>query len=102
MWKPYLKSIANHAKNALNILDRFHIAQKLSQAVDKVRTQETKQLIKKGKPVTLKHSRWVLLKNPQNLNSEQAVKLKELLNCNLKNIVTTCPLNWPYNQAPIE
>lgn len=86
MWKPYLKSIANHAKQALNILDRFHIAQKLSQAVDKVRTQETRQLIKKGQPVTLKHSRWVLLKNPQNLNPDQKVKLKELLNCNLKTI----------------
>jgi transposase len=29
MWKPFLNLIALRAKTALNILDRFHIAQKL-------------------------------------------------------------------------
>jgi transposase len=36
MWKPFLNLIALRAKNALNILDRFHIAQKLSDAIDDV------------------------------------------------------------------
>ena len=86
MWKPYLKLIAQRAKNALNILDRFHIAQKLSKAIDDVRATETKALIKKGKDVVLKHSRWCLLKNPKNLTDNQKVKLKDLLACNLKTI----------------
>ena len=86
MWKPYLTSIAKHSSNALNILDRFHIAQKLSQAIDKVRAAETRALLKKGMDVVLKHSRWALLKNPENLTDNQKVKLKDLLACNLKTI----------------
>jgi transposase len=86
MWKPYLTTIANRATNALNILDRFHIAQKLSEAIDKVRAEETRVLVKKGKPVVLKHSRWALLKNPENLTTNQKIKLKDLLSCNLKTI----------------
>jgi len=86
MWKPYLKHIALRARNALNILDRFHIAQKLGKAIDKVRADETKELLKKGFEVILKHSRWCLLKNPTNLTDIQKVKLKDLLACNLKTI----------------
>ena len=86
MWKPYLKLIALRAQNALNILDRFHIAQKLGDAIDDVRAAETKELMRKGKLVVLKHSRWCFLKNPQNLTDNQKVKLKELLLCNLKTI----------------
>src|SRR6202165_1147592 len=86
MWKPFLNLIALRAKNALNILDRFHIAQKLSKAIDEVRAAETKALLKKGKEVVLKHSRWCFLKNPENLTDNQKVKLKDLLACNLKTI----------------
>ena len=86
MWKPYLKVINLKAKNALNILDRFHIAQKLSKAIDKVRAVETRDLAAKGKEVILKHSRWCVLKNPENLTDNQKVKLKDLLACNLKTI----------------
>ncbi len=86
MWKPYLKLIALRAGNALNILDRFHIAKKLGEAVDAVRIAETKELIRKGKQVILKYSRWCFLKNPNNLTNNQKVKLKDLLKCNLKTI----------------
>jgi transposase len=86
MWKVYLKAIARRVPNALNILDRFHIAKKLNEAIDQVRRIETAALIKRGKAVVLKHSRWCFLKNPENLNDNQKVKLKELLACNLKTI----------------
>ena len=86
MWKPYLKVIAEKARNALNILDRFHVAQKLGDAVDDVRAMETRALKAKGKDVILKHSRWCFLKNPQNLTDNQKTKLKDLLACNLKTI----------------
>lgn len=86
MWKPYLKLIAEKANNALNILDRFHVAQKLGEAVDDVRAQETRSLKEKGKEVVLKHSRWCFLKNPENLTDNQKIKLKDLLACNLKTI----------------
>ena len=86
MWKPYLTTIADRASNALNILDRFHVSQKLSKAIDEVRASETRSLVAKGKEVVLKHSRWALLKNPENLTDNQKIKLKDLLLCNLKTI----------------
>jgi transposase len=86
MWKPYLKIISERAKNALNILDRFHISQKLGEAIDHVRAAEVKAMLQRGKEVILRKSRYCLLKNPENLSSGQKVKLKELLACNLKSI----------------
>lgn len=86
MWKPYLNAVKKYTSNALNILDRFHVSQKMSKAIDKVRAAETKSLIADGKEVVLKRSRWVLLKNPENLTDKQKVKLNDLLGCNLKTI----------------
>ncbi len=39
MWKPYLNVIAAMLPAALNVLDRFHIAKKLGEAVDEARRQ---------------------------------------------------------------
>lgn len=90
MWKPYLNVIAECAVNALNILDRYHIASKMNKALDEVRAKETRALTAeaktKGAAVVLKHSRWCLLKRPENLTDNQAIKLKDLLACNLRTI----------------
>src|ERR1700686_4499364 len=86
MWKPYLKLIPLRAQYALNILDRFHIANKLGKAINKVHAAETSELRRKGKQVVLKHSRWCFLKNPRNLTDNQKVTLRDLLHCNLKTI----------------
>jgi transposase len=86
MWKPYLRTIAERASSALNILDRFHVSQKLSKAIDEVRASETRLLVSKGKDIILKNSRWALLKNPEKLTDIQKIKLKDLLSCNLKTI----------------
>ena len=48
LWKPYLKVIAKKAKQALHVLDRFHICAHLSQAIDEVRAQEARQLKARG------------------------------------------------------
>lgn len=90
MWKPYLNVIAVHAKNALNILDRYHIASKMNKALDEVRAKETRDLrskaTAKGARVVLKHSRWCFLKRPENLTDPQSIKLKDLLACNLRTV----------------
>jgi transposase len=88
MWKPYLNVIAKYAPNALNILDRYHIAAKMNKALDEVRAKETRALASRararGAKVVLTHSRWCLLKRPENLTDRQSVKLKELLAYNLR------------------
>ena len=40
MWKPYLTVVAEHAQQALNILDRFHIMKHMNEALDKVRIED--------------------------------------------------------------
>jgi transposase len=84
MWKPYLSVIAKKAAQAIHVLDRFHIAMHMNKAIDEVRAQETRELRAKGLSPILTHSRWCLLKRPENLTPNQEIKLSDLLRYNLK------------------
>ena len=86
MWRGYLKVIRKKAAHAVHVLDRFHVMQRLNKAINDVRVAEVKQLEKDGYEPVLSGSRWVLLKRPGNLTQQQAVKLKELLQYNLKSV----------------
>jgi transposase len=84
MWQPYLEVIAEQAKGAIHILDRFHIMAQMNKAIDEVRAGEARRLKADGYEPVLKHSRWCLLKRPENRTHQQTVKLKELLKYNLQ------------------
>ncbi len=84
LWQPYLAVIAARAGQAIHVLDRYHVMAKMNKAIDAVRAAAAKRLKADGYEPVLKHSRWVLLKRPENLTEQQAVKLKELLRYNLK------------------
>lgn len=86
MWKPYLKVIKKKCVNALNILDRFHIAKKFNEAVDEVRREEVKKLKADGEENILENGRFILLKKSSNLTEKQTVKLSKLLKLNLSSI----------------
>lgn len=86
MWKPYLKVIAYKAPKAIHVLDRFHIAQHLGKAIDKVRAQEVRTIKANGNEPVLLKMRWCLLKRKENLSGAQAVKLRTLLKANLKSV----------------
>ena len=86
MWKPYLKVIAKKASGALHVLDRFHIAMHMSQAIDEVRAAEARQTKADGMEPLLKHSRWCLLKRPENRTETQETKLADLLRYNLRTV----------------
>ena len=86
MWKAYLKVIAKKASQAVHVLDRFHIMQKMNKAIDEVRASEARQMKAEGYEEILKHSRWCLLKRPENLTEKQTVKLSELLKYNLRSV----------------
>lgn len=83
MWKAYLNVIAKKTPDALNVLDKFHIMQKLNKALDEIRSEEAKRLKKEGKKTILKHSRWCFLKRKFNLTRSQKGKLNELVDMNL-------------------
>jgi transposase len=70
MLPAYLKVLKQRASGALNILDRFHIAKKFSEALDKVRAEEARQMKADGYEEVLKNSRWSLLKQRSNLTTK--------------------------------
>ena len=59
---------------------------KFGEAIDKVRTEEARQMKADGYEVLLKNSRWCLLKRRENLTKKQTVKLRELLKYNLRSV----------------
>jgi transposase len=81
MWAAYAKLVRDHARNAQILFDRFHIVKHLNEAVDAARRELWRQLTTKER-VTFKGPRWLLLKNPWNLNSGQKERLSTLVRWN--------------------
>lgn len=71
----YQKAIREHLPNAKVVFDRFHVQRLASNALDEVRREELR-----GTPegTDLFRSRFVLLKNPWNLNPRERKKLSEI------------------------
>lgn len=86
MWRPYLEVLAQRAAQAIHVLDRYHLVARLNKAVDEVRAEEARRMKADGFEPVLKHSRWCLLKQPENLTDQQTVKLRELLKYNLRSV----------------
>jgi len=86
MWSNSLKVAAAEAGHAIRILDRFHVMKKFNDKINAVRATEAKALEQDGYEPVLKNSRWTLLKRPENLTDNQTVKLKELLQYNLRSV----------------
>ena len=75
------QSGAGARANAQILFDRFHIVKHLHEAVDAVRRELWRQLTSKER-VTVKGTRWLLLKNPWNLNQDQNERLSTLVRWN--------------------
>lgn len=86
MWRAYLKVVAKKAKQAIHVLDRFHIMSMMSKAIDEVRAGEAKRMKSQGLEPVLKGSRWWFLKRPEHLTAVQAGNLKEVLKYNLRTV----------------
>lgn len=83
MWDPYIDVIKEKAPHAALVFDKFHIVKHLSNAIDKVRREEVRRLKEQGENV-LARTRYIWLKNPENLTPKQEVRLSELQKLNLK------------------
>jgi transposase len=73
-----------HCPNAEVVYDLFHVVAKYGrEVIDRVRVDQANEL-REDKPArrAVKRSRWLLLKNKDNLSEEDAVKLKELMDAN--------------------
>ena len=83
MWKPYLNVIARHVGHALHVLDRFHIAGHLNQAVDQVRRAETGRLQGQPRAQRLKKMRWQLLRRGSRVRGQAKIKLHQIVRSKL-------------------
>lgn len=82
-WRAFRTVVKAYCKNAEICYDHFHLAQHFSKAIDKLRVAELKNAEKNDKKV-YKGTRWLLLKNPENLKEEQKPDLEKLLALNKK------------------
>jgi transposase len=83
MWGPYIDVIKEELPHATLVFDKFHIVHHLLQAVDAVRKEEAHTL-KKTNPELLKRTRYLWLKNPENLTDKQRARLGYLEKLNLR------------------
>ena len=80
MWDPYIASIKANT-NAEIIFDKFHIAKKITEAVDKVRKQEFAKADKEERK-RMKKKRFLLLSRQKRLDNKKQESLKDLLSLN--------------------
>lgn len=83
MWDPYINIIKKYAPAATLVFDKFHIVQHLCQAIDKVRKEEVREK-ELSNPEVLAGTKYIWLKNPENLTDKQRIRLGELEKLNLK------------------
>jgi transposase len=86
MWKAFLNVVRERCSTAIHVLDRFHVVQLLSKAVDTVRRDEVRSLHASGRPALLTKTRWLLLKRRDNLSHEERGRLRQLLTINLRSV----------------
>ncbi len=103
MWAAYANLVREHAPNAQILFDRFHIVKHLNEAVEEVRRSEMRRLSLKER-VVFKRSRWLLLKNPWNLNPDQKERLSTLVRWNAPIVRAyylkeSFQLFWDYKQS---
>ncbi len=83
MWKAFMNEVNAVFPYADIVHDRFHIAKYLNEAVDKTRISENRELVANSDE-TLKRSKFLFLKNEENLTEKQAVKFQVIKESNLK------------------
>ena len=76
----YIKGVNDSFPEARITFDKFHVVKQMNEAVDEVRRKEQKY------NQNLKLSRYIWLKNPNNLTSSQAETLQSLSRMNLKTV----------------
>jgi transposase len=85
MWDPYVDSVREHVREADKkiVFDKFHIAQHLGEAVDRVRRREHKELKAEGDE-RLTGTKYDWLRNPASMDAEQRREFASLRQSELK------------------
>ena len=81
MWEPFINRVKHHCPQARIVFDFFHVVQSFGRVIDKVRRDEYRKATEEDRKV-LKGSRYLLLKNEDNLTDKQRNRLKNVLDLN--------------------
>jgi transposase len=81
MWEPFINRVRHYLPRAQIVFDFFHVVQSFGRVIDQVRRSEYAKA-KGQKRDVIKDSRYLLLKNEENLTDEQRPRLAQLLEVN--------------------
>lgn len=81
MWAPYINRVRYHLPKARIVFDFFHLVQIFGRVIDRIRRREYARA-KDDQRKVLKDSRYLLLKNEDNLTGRQRHRLNDLLKVN--------------------
>ncbi|MBM3210671.1 ISL3 family transposase [Candidatus Poribacteria bacterium] len=74
MWSPYYDSVREKLPHAEIVVDRFHVMKNLNDCLTSARREISRDLSKEDKE-KVKGSRWILVKNMEDLSPEELGKL---------------------------
>lgn len=78
MWQAFMATAKEELPQAEIVHDKFHLIKYLNEAIDKVRRREVKT------HTQLKHSRYAMLKNEENLTDKQRIKFEAIREANFE------------------
>lgn len=81
MWRPYESSVKEHCPQAKIVYDKFHTIQAYNKVIDRIRRQEFAKASEETKEM-LKGTKYLLLKNRENLKKDEPLRLEQLLEGN--------------------
>jgi len=100
MWDPYIKAVHDYCPHAKIVFDQFHVIKAFHAIINDVRKSEYRQSADSS--AYLKNSKYLLLKNPQNLKPAELPRLNTILRRN-KNLAAVYLLKdylkrlWQYH-----
>lgn len=81
MWDPYIKAVKVYCPRARIVFDQFHVVREYGKTLDKIRNQEFRVAQQQDKTY-FKGTKYLLLKNRENLKEKDIKPLEELLAVN--------------------
>lgn len=83
MWQSYISAVKKWCPKADIVFDKFHIVSDFNDAIDEVRRAEQRdKALSEETQDTIKGSRYILLKNQENLEEDEESQLEKLLSLN--------------------
>ena len=78
MWGSYKTALEMELSNVFIIIDKFHVIKHLNEALDTIRKKVASELPEKHRK-HIKGNRWLLLRNSEELDDMQQIRLQDLL-----------------------